>query len=105
MPKIEVKVNGEVFPCRSTMGAMLRFKEMTGKEVTEIDGKGFSDLCAYLYCCVKSASAKDGKKFDMSFMEFADSISPDDMQKWADSVVADNSNQPSGTDEQKKISE
>ena len=104
MPKIEVKVNGEVFPCRSTMGAMLRFKELTGDEVTEIDANGFSDLCTYLYCCVKSASDKDGKPFNMSLMEFADSLSPDDLQKWADSVAADNAKSSAGTEEQKKIS-
>lgn len=63
------------------MGAMLRFKKETGKEVTETTG-GFSDLCTYLWCCVASASKHDGKKFTLSLMDFADSISPDDMSAW-----------------------
>ena len=48
MAKIEVTINGKVYPCRPTMGAMLRFKKETGKEVTEITSNSFSDLCAYL---------------------------------------------------------
>ena len=35
MAKIEVTINGTAYPCRPTMGAMLRFKKETGKEVTE----------------------------------------------------------------------
>lgn len=37
MAKIEIKINGEAYPCRPTMGAMLRFKEQTGKEITDLD--------------------------------------------------------------------
>lgn len=76
-------INGKAYPCRQTMGAMLRFKEATGKEVTEIDGNSFSDMCAYLWCCIVSASKADGKPFEMSLMDFADSISPDDLSEWA----------------------
>ena len=83
MAKIEVTINGKVYPCRPTMGAMLRFKKETGKEVTEITSNSFSDLCAYLYCCVASASAADKVPFDMSLMEFADALNPDDMNAWA----------------------
>ena len=83
---VEIVVNGEAYPCRQTMGAMLRFKKETGKEVTEIDGSSFSDLCTYLWCCVASASKHDGKKFGMSLMDFADSISPEDMEAWAASL-------------------
>ena len=38
---IEVKINGKSYPCRPTMGAMLRFKKETGKEVTEISNGNF----------------------------------------------------------------
>lgn len=83
MAKIEVTINGVTYPCRPTMGAMLRFKKETGKEITEITDKSFSDLCAYLYCCVASASAADKKDFSMSLQEFADALSPEDMEAWA----------------------
>ena len=83
MAKIEVTINGAAYPCRPTMGAMLRFKKETGKEVTEITSNSLTDLCAYLYCCVVSASAADGVDFKMSLMEFADALNPEDMTAWA----------------------
>ena len=35
MAKIEVTINGAKYPCRPTMGAMLRFKKETGKMPSE----------------------------------------------------------------------
>lgn len=85
---IEVAINGKVYPCRPTMGAMLRFKKETGKEVTEITTDNFSDLCTYLYCCVASASAADKVPFDMPLMDFADALSAEDMENWAKAMQA-----------------
>lgn len=87
---LEVTVNGVAYPCRPTMGAMLRFKKETGKEITEIKADSLSDLCTYLYCCVVSASAAAKKSFDMSLMEFADALSPEDMTAWAQSLQQTN---------------
>lgn len=95
--KIEVTVNGVSYPCRPTMGAMLRFKKETGKEITEIKGDSFSDQCVYLYCCVASASAADGVEFKMSLMEFADALEPEAMNAWAGQMQAPET----GTDEKK----
>ncbi|MBR4926419.1 MAG: hypothetical protein IKZ61_11855 [Prevotella sp.] len=86
--KISITINGVTYPCRQTMGAMLRFKQETGKEVTEMDGS-FSDLCAYLWCCVKSACAADGIDFKLTLLDFADRVTPDDASDWADSVKED----------------
>lgn len=66
------------------MGAMLRFKQETGKEVTEIDPGSFTDLCTYLWCCVKSASKAEGKDFNLSLIDFADNVTPDDATAWAE---------------------
>lgn len=90
MAKVEVTINKVAYPCRPTMGAMLRFKRETGKEITEIDGSNFTDLCTYLYCCVASASAADGIPFDMSLMDFADALNPEDMEKWVASMQPNN---------------
>lgn len=84
--KVEITINGVAYPCRPTMGAMLRFKKETGREVTEIKPDSFTDLCTYLWCCIVSASKADGLKFDFSLMDFADCISQDDMLDWAQSV-------------------
>ncbi len=66
---------------------MLRFKQETGKEITEIDPSSFTDLCTYLWCCVASAAKREGKKFEMSLMDFADSIMPEDMTAWGNSIM------------------
>ena len=89
MAKVSVVINGKELPCRPTMGALLRFKKETGKEVTEIENGSFSDVCAYLYCCVSSACAADKVPFSMSLMDFADSLSYEDITAWANAVQGD----------------
>ena len=90
MAKIEVTINGVAYPCRPTMGAMLRFKKETGKEVTEITSNSLTDLCTYLYCCVASASAADGVDLKMSLMDFADALNPEEMTAWAAQMQQNN---------------
>ena len=74
------------------MGAMLRFKQETGREVTEMKGDSLTDICTYLWCCVKSASSAEGKQFDLSLIDFADRIDQSDLIAWSSTVmVEDNS--------------
>ncbi len=103
MPKIQIMIGGKAYPCRQTMGAMLRFKKETGKEVTEVGGS-LSDMCAYLYCCTASACKHDGVDFDMSLMDFADSLTPEDLTKWTDTVNAteDEAQEDTDTEGEKK---
>ena len=82
MKRIEITINGTAYPCSPTMGAMLRFKEQTGREITQIDPSSLSDLCTYLWCCVKAGAKREGKEFDLSLMDFADSLTPEDMAEW-----------------------
>lgn len=89
MAKIEVIIGGKAYPCRTTMGAMLRFKRETGKEVTEMTD-GVSDMCTFLWCCVVSSCKADGIPFDMELMDFADSLSQDDLNEWAAKVQEEN---------------
>ncbi len=85
MSKVEITINGVAYPCRQTMGAMLRFKQETGREATEMDG-GFTDLCTYLWCCIVSACNADKIDFNLSLMDFADSIDPDAMAEWTNTL-------------------
>ena len=89
MKRIEITINGTAYPCSPTMGAMLRFKQETGREITEIDPTSFTDLCTYLWCCVASAAKREGKPFDLSLMEFADSLTSEDMMEWNAAITAD----------------
>ncbi len=82
---LKIAVGGMELPCRATMGAMLRFKHESGREVTEIDPACVSDLTLWLWCCVKSACSCDGVPFDLSLLEFADRLHPSTLRLWAES--------------------
>lgn len=84
------------------MGAMLRFKQETGKEINELDPQNFTELCVYFWCCVKSASNRDGIPFDYSLMDFADSIEPDDMKAWTTAVMKPTGGDASSPEDEKK---
>ena len=88
MKRIEIIVNGTAYPCSPTMGAMLRFRQETGREINEIEPTSFSDLCTYLWCCVASAAKRESIPFDMSLMDFADSLSLEEMVKWNQAISA-----------------
>ena len=75
MAEVKVIINGTSYPCRQTMGAMLRFNRETGKEVTDLKPDSITDLVTYLWCCITSACKHDGIDFDMTLMDFADCIS------------------------------
>ena len=98
MKKVEVKINNVAYPCRPTMGAMLRFKRETGREVTDISEDAITDLCTFLWCCVVSASKADNVNFDMPLMDFADSIALDDLMAWAETINGGKGNSIEGTD-------
>lgn len=105
MKQIEITVRGRCYPCRPTMGAMLRFRQQTGREVTEIDPQSLSDLCTYLWCCTVSACRREGIEFDMPLMDFADAVTPDEMARWNQAIAegADGGTEEAiGADGQKK---
>lgn len=77
-----VKIDNKEYPCRVTCGAMVRFKRLTGKDVSEINPGDISDMMALMYCSVASACAHDKIPFEMEFLDFADSISPDDLKAY-----------------------
>ena len=57
--QIQISINGKAYPCRQTMGAMLRFKRETGREVTESSEGSLSDIVTLLWCCIVSACNAD----------------------------------------------
>lgn len=80
--RIEITIDGEAFPCYQTAGAMLRFKDLTGKEVSEIKARDISDLVKFIWCCVVSACAREKVTFPLTLMEFADAVTPAQMMEW-----------------------
>lgn len=68
---------------RLTMGALLRFKEMTGRDVSQARFTDFSDLITLIYCCIVSVCRSEGKAFDLSLEDFADQVPLEEMNALA----------------------
>lgn len=80
MKQGKITIGGVDYPCRVTMGAMLRFKRETGKDVSAMNGNDVADLVTFMWCCVKSASAADGVEMPLALEAFADALEPGDME-------------------------
>lgn len=97
-----VTINGTEYPIRMTMGALLRFKQETGKELNEANG--ITDNATLIWCCIKSACKCEGKNFDMSLMDFADNVDGQDIQNIAavlNSLLSGESQTGEGEDAEK----
>ena len=82
----EITIYGKKLPMRITMGAMLRFKRMTGKDVEEI-GNDMTLMVTFMYCCMASACNADGVEFCMDLDKFADGILVEDMNGLAEALA------------------
>lgn len=81
--KQTIRINGGEYPSRMTMGAMMEFKERTGREITELQGADLSLALTLLYCCIVSASRADGIPVAFaSPMEMADYMDANDFAAW-----------------------
>lgn len=79
-------VGGKEYPCRVTMGAMIRFKRATGYDVSKLDTSNLEDMIRFIWCCVSSACAVDKVEFSMDFLEFADQLDPDTLASFYDGM-------------------
>lgn len=81
--KQTIRINGIDYPARMTMGAMMEFRQLTGKEVTEMQGADLSLAVTLLYCCIHSAARADGIPVPFaSPVEMADFMDADDFAAW-----------------------
>lgn len=80
MKQGKITIGGVDYPCRVTMGAMLRFKRETGKDVSAMNGNDVAELVTFMWCCVKSASSADGVDMPLGLEAFADALEPGDME-------------------------
>ena len=69
---------------RMTMGAMLRFKRETDRDVSEI-GTDVSLMVTFLFCCVASACNADGVAFDLDI----DGLGMDMLNEFAETMQED----------------
>ena len=105
---INIQVGDRSYPFRMTLGAMLRFKRATGKDLIKeaLDDGDIEEVAQLLYACLASASAADKVSFDMSFEEFCDHLSAEDMEGMQALLMAPDESASSGesgeSGEQKK---
>jgi|WetSurMetagenome_2_1015567.scaffolds.fasta_scaffold90833_3 hypothetical protein len=76
---INIKVDGKKYPCRSTLGAMLKFKETTGRDVSKIDGD-LTDTVTFMWCCVACACEVDNVEFKWDVQQFANRLELSDIE-------------------------
>ncbi len=86
--RIVINVAGREVPCYPTMGAMLLFGELTGRDVSQMDFGSVTDQFTYLYCCASEASAREKQELGMTLKEFAREVAPDDLKGWVASLSA-----------------
>lgn len=94
MKKTKIKVGDKEFPCRVTMGAMVRFKNESGKDVSKLEKTNISELVLFVYCCVKSACNADKVEFDYDFQSFADLMEPDAVNSFYEDMGGEEKKRP-----------
>ena len=85
----EIKIKDKTYPCRVTMGALLRFKRASGKDISQADLSDLSETLLFVWCCIQSASKADGVAFDLSFDDFADLLEPEDFTEFFGEVQSE----------------
>ena len=69
-----ILINGTRYPVRMTMGALLKFKQETGRDVSEMKNTDVADQVIFLWCIVAAASEADGVPFGFGLQEFANAL-------------------------------
>lgn len=87
----KIQVYGKEYPIRMTMGAMRRFKQETGMEVSEMTTE-VSLLVVFLFCCVASACNADNVAFDLDLDKFADGLEMDKLADFVETMQQDAGN-------------
>lgn len=80
--EMTIRVGGKDYAARFTMGAFVRFEEMTGRDAQSVDGRNIADLTRLMFCAVQSAANADGRECDLTFLDFADQLDPTAVQQW-----------------------
>lgn len=83
----KIKIKGKEYPCRQTMGALLRYKRETGQDISKLESSDTSGMVIFLWCCVVSASKADGVEFNMTLEEFADSCEVETLNNFTDQMA------------------
>ncbi len=84
---------GESFPVEISLGAMLIFKEETGREATEADMGSLSDLIKLLWAGASATSETAGIAMTYTPQQFANRLTPEELKKWKETYVESQRNE------------
>lgn len=101
MARYEITIDGVTYPFVQTMGAMLRFKDVTGKDFSEFDQSKTSDAIAWIWACAASSSKREGRQFPLSMEEMADLMTIEDMSECVRMISEARKEEGEATDEKK----
>lgn len=87
--EIKIDIEGKEYGCALTMGAALRFKELTGKELGEIKPENTTEIVSLLFCSVQSWARRHGEPFDFELYDFADRLDLTQVQQWFITITED----------------
>ena len=90
---MKVRIDGIDYPCRSMMGAMLRYKRETGSDISEMKAGQIVEAVTWIWCCVAASCVADGIEFTLSLQDFADRVSADDFARLMDGLAAEQGGQ------------
>jgi hypothetical protein len=105
MKKITISINGKDYPCYMTMGAIVYFKRLSGKDISKLIEGDLEDNLMMIYCVLKAASKAEGVPFDTDFPTYEDfivAITPDEMAGMRTLVEAQLTSQAADVDDSKK---
>lgn len=73
-----IEIDGKSYPCYMTMGALLIYKRMTGKEMSKVENPNVEDTMEIIYSIVKAASQANDIEFPYSdVVDFACHLTPE----------------------------
>lgn len=101
---VTIVADGESYPCTPTKGAWLLFRELTGREVSQIRADSLTDLFTYLYCCVKAGCRRQGVDFGHTLEGFADMCDASEVIAWGKALSDGKEAEGTVSDEKKSLS-
>lgn len=99
---IKIKVNGRSLPAYETLGAAIRFKDETGRDLSRIDLTSISDIAVLLWARVAGACARERIEFSMTVREFADAVDMKSLAEWSEALQKEATGNADKSEESKK---
>ena len=85
---MKITFNGSAYPMVLTMGALLDFKRLTGRDAAQLEGEDLEGLLALCYCCIRSASRAERIDFPYTFEEFCDRCTIEELNAMSAQIAA-----------------